>query len=305
MQVDLISSTPDPEARISGVYEIVLVADGRRYIGSAIDIHERWRRHKKDLRGGRHHSTHLQRAWDKYGEDAFQFCVIEKCSSKKEEILQVEQAYLNKFNPEFNSCKLATSPLGIKHSQGTRAKVSAAAKRMWESQEHRAKHAEAMAKASQAIRETALSQSGLRSERAKNHNASYWSDETKLAQSQRRKAYASTEAGKAQLSAAGRATWNNEDAAASIKRKKKEFFASDAGKAHRVRMTEASQSKESRQKRADAVSVRVVATRLADGVTTEFKSITLAAKSIGVSISTCSVSIKRNGTTNGYKVRIA
>ncbi len=63
-----------------GIYEIVNLADGKAssYVGSSMNIEQRWHQHRHRLRGGRHRNEHLQRAWDKYGEDAFVFSVLEE-----------------------------------------------------------------------------------------------------------------------------------------------------------------------------------------------------------------------------------
>ncbi len=79
--------------RISGIYKITNKNNGKFYIGSSSKINERWTDHKYLLNSNRHHSKHLQRAWNKYGEDSFVFEVIEECSPDK--ILEKEQEYLN------------------------------------------------------------------------------------------------------------------------------------------------------------------------------------------------------------------
>lgn len=62
---------------ISGIYAIVNTINNKQYIGSAINIKSRWVDHKKRLRKGNHHCKHLQFAWNKYGESAFSFIVLE------------------------------------------------------------------------------------------------------------------------------------------------------------------------------------------------------------------------------------
>ena len=54
-------------------------ANKKFYIGSSNDIYRRWREHKKDLRDGCHDNEHLQNAWKKYGENNFEFKIIEEC----------------------------------------------------------------------------------------------------------------------------------------------------------------------------------------------------------------------------------
>jgi len=75
------------------------------------------------LQLGTHHSIYLQRAYDKYGEENIEFTVLLECS--KEELVTKEQEFIDALKPEYNMCKVAGSPLGYKHSDQTRAKVSA------------------------------------------------------------------------------------------------------------------------------------------------------------------------------------
>jgi len=63
-----------------GIYEISLV-DGRCYVGQSVTIEKRWASHRSRLRRSKHHSPHLQNAWNKYGEDAFSFSILEVCES--------------------------------------------------------------------------------------------------------------------------------------------------------------------------------------------------------------------------------
>ena len=51
--------------------------NGKRYIGSASRICDRWINHKFDLKNNKHHSIHLQNHYNKYGEDDLIFSVIE------------------------------------------------------------------------------------------------------------------------------------------------------------------------------------------------------------------------------------
>ena len=61
----------------SGVYQILCIPTAKIYVGSSLNISERWWEHRWDLRRGTHHSRYLQRAWDKYGEEAFVFSILE------------------------------------------------------------------------------------------------------------------------------------------------------------------------------------------------------------------------------------
>ncbi len=78
----------------TGVYVIKNLLNGKRYIGSAsLSFHKRWRVHKSRLRLGNHPNDHLQKSWNKNGEDAFEFSVLERCPP--EECLMREQAWLD------------------------------------------------------------------------------------------------------------------------------------------------------------------------------------------------------------------
>ena len=52
------------------------------------------RHHLNSLRRGDHKNPHLQHAWNKYGEDNFEFSILEICS--KQDTYIAEQKYLDK-----------------------------------------------------------------------------------------------------------------------------------------------------------------------------------------------------------------
>ena len=111
----------------SSVYKILNKANNKLYIGSALNIKKRWAAHRAGLRHNRHKNFHLQRAWNKYGEDSFEFIILEYC--EKEERLIREQFYLDTLKPYgdagYNLTSVAGSNSGYKHTAETRAKVSA------------------------------------------------------------------------------------------------------------------------------------------------------------------------------------
>jgi group I intron endonuclease len=87
--------------KFCGIYKIENITNGKIYIGSSVDIRERWRRHKKDLKKNKHHSEYLQRAWNKYGEQAFLFTVIEYVKDDCL-LLEKEQYYINLYDSYHN-----------------------------------------------------------------------------------------------------------------------------------------------------------------------------------------------------------
>ena len=109
----------------SGIYEILNIVNGKRYIGSAKSLSRRWKEHRRLLERGKHHSQILQRAWDKYGGDAFKFLPILTCA--KSMLLFYEQQLLDKVEPEYNVATNASAPMtGKKHTLEALAKISKA-----------------------------------------------------------------------------------------------------------------------------------------------------------------------------------
>lgn len=96
----------------SGVYAIVNTVNGKRYVGSAIDLHRRWREHQRRLVNGTHHNMALARAWAKYGKAALVFRPLLLCGPQ--ELLEYEQRAIDILQPEYNICLTAGSMLGVR-----------------------------------------------------------------------------------------------------------------------------------------------------------------------------------------------
>lgn len=76
-----------------GVYKIINVVNNKFYIGSAVSFRKRKARHFSELRNRKHNNRHLQAAWDKYGEQAFVFVVIEEVEDRTQ-LLDAENRWL-------------------------------------------------------------------------------------------------------------------------------------------------------------------------------------------------------------------
>jgi group I intron endonuclease len=61
----------------SGIYSFLNVVNGKQYLGQGQRVDQRGRSHFWSLRNGKD-SHHLQRAFDKYGADAFQLIILEE-----------------------------------------------------------------------------------------------------------------------------------------------------------------------------------------------------------------------------------
>lgn len=66
---------------ITGIYGIYNSVSRKWYVGQSADIIRRFEQHKTLLRNGKHQNKHLQSAWNKHGEDAFCFEILEICST--------------------------------------------------------------------------------------------------------------------------------------------------------------------------------------------------------------------------------
>lgn len=92
------------------IYKILNKINGKFYIGSANDYKKRWYQHKSALKTNSHDNNYLQNAWNKYGEENFEWIILER--NIDEDIkYNVEQKYLDKLNPfppfGYNIAKIA------------------------------------------------------------------------------------------------------------------------------------------------------------------------------------------------------
>lgn len=60
-----------------GIYKITNLVNNHIYIGSTVNLYRRKNEHLKELRHNKHYNKHLQNAFNKYGEDNFQFTILE------------------------------------------------------------------------------------------------------------------------------------------------------------------------------------------------------------------------------------
>lgn len=105
----------------SGIYMILNILNNHKYVGSTNNFKRRLTRHRGELRKDKHHSTYLQRAYNKYGEDKFIIYILERCSPIKDTLIYLEQKYLD-LNPEYNISKTASHPSNTGHKMPEQAK---------------------------------------------------------------------------------------------------------------------------------------------------------------------------------------
>lgn len=133
---------------ISGIYKIENTINGKMYIGSACILKRRISKHKTELKTHTHCNQKLQRAWDKYGDQAFIFSVIEFVQDKNY-LIQREQYWidtLDSVSVGYNIASIAGSCLGIKKSLEVIEKTAAAHRGMKRGDATRLRIKEARAK---------------------------------------------------------------------------------------------------------------------------------------------------------------
>lgn len=91
-----------------GIYEFGPRQSVMAYGGRSGNIEKRWREHRQALRTGRHYNIHLQRAWNKYGEDVFEFRVLEVIEDPDER-RAAEQKWLDKRHAEGTCYNIETT----------------------------------------------------------------------------------------------------------------------------------------------------------------------------------------------------
>lgn len=164
---------------ISCIYTITNKLNGKFYIGKTNNFLYRINKHKYTLRNGIHINEHLQRAWNKYGEESFMFEILEeydveylismehywcnlldafnynkaynikpthpfgKGSNSLEMMNKVKKALTGKKLSEEHKLKLSLSKQGRKLSQETKQKMSDSAKGKLKSDKTKKKISEA------------------------------------------------------------------------------------------------------------------------------------------------------------------
>lgn len=82
--------------KIVGIYKITNLIDGKIYVGQTVNYRKRKNTHLASLKRGKHHNSHLQRAFNKYGESSFEIELIKEC--KISELDSLEKEYIEKLN---------------------------------------------------------------------------------------------------------------------------------------------------------------------------------------------------------------
>jgi group I intron endonuclease len=109
----------------SGIYAIKNRTNNKMYIGQSVNVRKRKSYHLWLLRTNNHFNPKLQSAFNKYGEENFEFVILEKCN--KDELDDKEIKYINRYNTindGYNICEGGEGSLGRTLSEETKQKIS-------------------------------------------------------------------------------------------------------------------------------------------------------------------------------------
>lgn len=119
----------DKQTKQCGIYQILNTNNNKRYIGLSVDIYTRWQQHKQSLKNQTHRNIHLQRAWNIYGEESFDFSILELCDKEelaKREIFWIQ--YYDSFNNGYNMTGGGDGTSDVVFSEERNRKISEAQK---------------------------------------------------------------------------------------------------------------------------------------------------------------------------------
>ena len=113
-----------------GIYIITNEVDGKCYVGQVGKGKDRtfkirWDEHLYYLKNNKHGNKHLQRSWNKYGEDSFTFDILEVIEDvnllNEHEIYWID--YYNSFHNGYNQTE-GGEGMNKPHSEETKQKIS-------------------------------------------------------------------------------------------------------------------------------------------------------------------------------------
>jgi len=114
---------------MTGVYSILNLVTGRCYVGSSVNVPQRWREHLSALTRGVHVNTDLQADWQRYGAKAFSWSLLEE-SSTRQDAISAEQSHIDSTPDLYNAARRAGSGPrdGFTHTDASKRKMSEAKK---------------------------------------------------------------------------------------------------------------------------------------------------------------------------------
>jgi group I intron endonuclease len=93
--------------KMQGIYKIECKAENKVYIGSSTNINRRWREHKAELNNERHRNWQLQLDWDCYGDEVFNFEMLEET----DKLYEREHYWITQYPNNYNIAKHTWNPM--------------------------------------------------------------------------------------------------------------------------------------------------------------------------------------------------
>jgi hypothetical protein len=89
-----------------GVYQIKNIRNSKILIGSSTDLVAIWNRQKAQLNFGNHPNIELQKDWNKFGADAFEYKILSEINEEegkeinyKKEAKELSELYIEEIKP--------------------------------------------------------------------------------------------------------------------------------------------------------------------------------------------------------------
>jgi len=117
LKLKTANGEPVKKGKHSAIYKIINIANNKIYIGSSVDVMKRYNGHLEDLNNNKHRNQLLQRAYNKYGKNSFEFTIL--LYLNKDSLIEKEQEYIDLYQATnrkygFNICPVAGTTLGVK-----------------------------------------------------------------------------------------------------------------------------------------------------------------------------------------------
>lgn len=89
-----------------GIFQIRNKVNGKRYVGSSLNLDAIWNRNRAELNFGGHRNITLQKEWKEFGEENFTFEILSEIKQEagakidyKKELKQLEAMFLEELQP--------------------------------------------------------------------------------------------------------------------------------------------------------------------------------------------------------------
>lgn len=106
--MDIQKCIDDYPSFVSGVYMFVCKGNGRRYIGSSVDVRNRAKDHLRALEKREHHCRRFQACYNKFGIKAFAWRLLEKV--ERDKLIIREQYWIDRLKNQFSLLNTVLQP---------------------------------------------------------------------------------------------------------------------------------------------------------------------------------------------------